>query len=81
MVGMEVEDKENSPLQGVNLNEKFQGGEPQDQPLALDGLRFSSTGTFPDIVDGLNPQLGPASDLYKGKKCFEALQNFLRGKI
>ena len=64
---MEAEEEENSPLQGVNLKEKFQGGEPQDQPLALDGLRFSSTGTFPDITDGSDPQLGPARDLYKGK--------------
>jgi hypothetical protein len=62
-VGMKVEIEENSPLQEVNLNKKFQGGEPQDQPLALDGLRFSSTGIFPDIADGLDPQLGPASDL------------------
>ena len=65
--GMEVEEEEKSPLQGVNLNKKFQGGGPQDQPLALDGLRFSSTGTFPDITDGSDPQLGPARDLYKGK--------------
>jgi hypothetical protein len=64
---MEAEEEENSPLQGVNLKEKFQGGEPQDQPLVLDGLHFSSTGTFPDIADGSDPQQGQASDLYKGK--------------
>jgi hypothetical protein len=70
---MEGEEGENSPLQGVNLNKKFQGGEPQDQPLALDGLRFSSTGTFPDIADGSDPQLGPASDLYKGGNALKHL--------
>ncbi len=72
-VGMEVEEEEDSPLQGVNLNKKLQGRGPQDQPLVLDGLRFSSTGTFPDIVDSLDPQLGPASDLYKGKNALKRL--------
>jgi hypothetical protein len=36
-VGMELEEEENSPLQGVNLIEKFKGGRTQNQPLALDG--------------------------------------------
>jgi hypothetical protein len=44
IVGIKVEEEENSPLQGVNLNKKFKGGGPQDQPLALNGLRFSSIG-------------------------------------
>jgi hypothetical protein len=39
----------------------------------LDGLHFSSTGTFPDIPDGLDPQLGPASDFYKGKNALRRL--------
>jgi hypothetical protein len=73
MGGMEVEEEENSPLQGVYLNKKFQGDEPQDQPLVLDGLHFSSTGTFPDTADGLDPQLGPASDLYKGENALKHL--------
>jgi hypothetical protein len=80
MVGMKVEDEENSPFQGVNLNKKFQGGEPQDQPLALDGLRFSSTGTFPDI-HGLDPQLGPASNIYKGEHALKHLIISYRGKF
>ncbi len=79
MVGMEVEEEENSPLQGVNLNKKFQGGEPQDQSLALDCLHFSFTGTFPDIADGSDPQLGPASDLYKGKNALKRLIISYRG--
>jgi hypothetical protein len=70
--GMEVEEEE-SPFQVVNLNKKFQGGEPQDQPLVLNGLHFSFTGTFSDIVDGLDPQLGPASDLYKGENALNRL--------
>ncbi len=31
------------------------------------------TGNFPDIADGSDPQLGPASDLYKGKNASERL--------
>jgi hypothetical protein len=79
-VGMEVEEEENRPPQGVNLNKKFQGGEPQDQPLALDGLHFSSKGTFPDIAYGLDPQLGPASDHYKGENALKPLIISCRGK-
>ncbi len=80
MVGMEVEEEENSPLQEVNLNKKFQGGEPQDQPLVLDGWHISSTGTFPDMADGLDPLLGPACDLYKGKISLKCLIISYRGK-
>jgi hypothetical protein len=72
MGGMEVEEEE-SPLQWVNLNKKFQGGEPQVQSLALDGLCFSSTGTFPGIADGSDPQLGPASDLYSEENAMKRL--------
>ncbi len=79
-VGIEVDKEESSPFQGVNLNKKFHRGGPQDQPLALEGLRFSSTGIFPDIADGSDPQLGLASDLYKGENALKRLMISYGGK-
>ena len=59
---MEIEENDEN-------EEEAEGG----KHLPLEGLRFSATGTFPEITEGKEPQWGPASDLYNGRNTMKRL--------
>jgi hypothetical protein len=68
--GMDVEDgTERMELKEVEDSKKEAGG----KPLPLEGLGFLASGIFPEITDGTEPQLGPASNLYNGRNVLKHL--------
>jgi hypothetical protein len=68
--GMDVEDgTERMELKEVEDSKKEAGG----KPLPLEGLRILASGIFPEITDGTEPQLGPASNLYNGRNVLKHL--------